>query len=481
MKTIRYAKRVWHCSAFVAAMALLLTGCVRGDASNETDPKTPAVSQAGLPDAYEHFIYFRHDYADGGAKSDSLVLVRVTGNGFESRPVYSELNLHIDWHPLGVCNGKLYAVRMGALISVDLETGTAAEIEGEWKIGSCTWSDGKIYAFMRASSLLRVYDAETEACRDIGAEPHPPPPDVAVQTGWPPKPQVSPDHKWLAYFCRSNDFMRSYMHQLRLMAVDDGKVKTSEISVAEKEFMGGGIGTASSVPFCWLDSKTLLVVRDVSTNHFSTFWDNPEEDMMAEMILARVDIDADRITDICPLPRFRPYSGEPFFRIGPTGESPRLVIGRLGQYRIDLVERRLVKDADIGGGYSYTMGKSRDEADELRFKDKLLESEMVIQEIAASPDGRRVAWHARPLVRPSWDVDASKIRFYDTVSGETRTVAPEWIPDAWNDTRPSFEGNLLWVSTRDLTTRIQTNAPAGWKPFSPQPHPGGGQSHRDLR
>jgi len=192
----------------------------------------------------------------------------------------------------------------------------------------------------------------------------------------------------------------------------------------------------------------------------------------AEMILARVDLDPDRITDICRLPPFELEYSAPFFRQVHKGEMPRLVLGRLGQYRTDLVERRLVEDAEIGGGYSYRRGKSADAADELRIKGKLLESGMVIQEVAVSPDERRVAWHARPTIRPVWDVDASKIRTHDTGPGEARTVAKEWIPDAWDTWRPSFEGNLLWISTGDLTPVRQTSPPAGWKRFSPRPYPG---------
>ena len=450
-----------------------------GVAPMETDSTHQAAAQARLPDSYEHFLYLRHDWAGGDAKSDSLVLVRVTRDGFDSRVVYSEFNLSVGWHPLGVCNRKLYAIKLGLLITVDLETGTAQEVD--WSIDSCTWSDRRLYVFISQPggpswipSLIRVYDAETEAYRDIATVPHPP---VVGSLGrWPRVLQVSPDHKWLAYFCRSNSSAFSSTYQLRLVAVDGGTIKAPGISVEAMEFLAGGAPEADGPPFCWLDPKTLLVVRDVSKTHMSLPMLGakaaPPFPTEAEMILARVDLDPDRITDICRLPPFELEYSAPFFRQVHKGEMPRLVLGRLGQYRTDLVERRLVEDAEIGGGYSYRRGKSADVADELRLEGKLLESGMVIQEVAVSPDERRVAWHARPTIRPVWDVDASKIRAHDTRPGEARTVAKESIPDAWDIWRPSFEGNLLWISTGDLTPVRQTSPPAGWKRFSPRPYPG---------
>jgi hypothetical protein len=437
-----------------------------------------AADQAPLPDACERFLYLRYNLAGHIGGTTSLVLVRVTRDGFDSRAVYSEQNLDVGWRALGVCNRKLYGIKMGLLLTVDLETGTAEEVD--WSIDSSTWSDRRLYAFVRQGegpSLLRVYDAETEAYRNIASDP---PWVVLPRSSSVPALRVSPDHKWLAYFCRSDSPIFSPTYHLCLIAVDGGTIKASKISVGAREFGTGAGMAAPGPPFCWLDSKTLLVVRDVSKKPWSEFYEHAAD---AEMILARVDVDADRITDICRLPQFGPRIYEPFFRNVHPGEMPRLVLGRLGQYRIDLVERRLVEDAEIGGGYSYKRGERQaDSADELRFKDKLLEVGMVIPELAVSPDGRRVAWHARPRIRPPYDADASKIRLHDAGSGRACTVAAaEWIPGAWDTLPESFEGNLLWISTRDLTPMSQTNPPAGWERFSPQPYLGGGRSHRAPR
>ena len=194
---------------------------------------------------------------------DSLVLVKMATNEFEARPVYSKSNLHIDWHALGVCHGKLYGVKTGVLISVDLETGNAEEVDR--RIESFAWRDQKIYAFVRppgGSLLLRVYDANMEAYRDISARPYSE--LVPAQASSVPRIQISPDHKCLAYFCRSNSVVLSHMYELRTVAVNDGTLKALSTWVGARRFLTGGGDVADGPLFAWLDSKTLLVVRDVS-------------------------------------------------------------------------------------------------------------------------------------------------------------------------------------------------------------------------
>ena len=51
--------------------------------------------------------------------------MRVAGGNASSRAFYSKNNLHLDWHPLGVCRGKLYAIHLGVFLSVDIAAGTS--------------------------------------------------------------------------------------------------------------------------------------------------------------------------------------------------------------------------------------------------------------------------------------------------------------------------------------------------------------------
>ena len=430
-----------------------------------------------LSDRDEYFIYLRSDPVGGTAVTDSLVLVRLTQDGLESRPVYSRNNLHIDWHPLGVCHGKLYGVKLGVLVSIDLETGAARELDQG--IESFVWLDRRLYAFVRqpgGDPLLRAYDANAEAYRDISSRAYSE--IVPSKSGGVPPLQISPDHKWLAYFCRSNSFIPSHMYQLRMIAVEAGTFKASETWVGAREFITGGGEIADGPPFGWLDSRTLLVVRDASRNHRSMMRVNVKpgqsryaaEDGLPEMILARVDIDSGRMTDIARLPQFDPEIGEPFFRVAHEDKVPRLALGRLGQYRVDLLEGRLVEDAGIGGGYSYRRGNF---AEGLFFKVSFLDRGRAIPEVAVSPDGRKVVWQVRPHRQPLQGSYESKIRVHEVRSGEPRTVATEWIPGAWDDRHRSFEGNLLWISARDLKPSSLINPPAGWSRFSPQPYPAG--------
>ena len=74
---------------------------------------------------------------------------------------------------------------------------------------------------------------------------------------------------------------------------------------------------------------------------------------MPEFVLVRVDIESGRMTDFCQLPKFEPEIGEPFFRTTTESGIPRLVLGQLGQYRVDLLQGCLIKDDGLGGGYRY--------------------------------------------------------------------------------------------------------------------------------
>ena len=188
-----------------------------------------------------------------------------------------------------------------------------------------------------------------------------------------------------------------------------------------------------------------------------------------EMILARVDMESGLMTDVAQLPQFEPQIGEPFFRVPNAGKVPSLVLGSLGQYRIDVPAGRVVQDDGIGGGYSYRRGVS---AEELLFRDTLLDSGRAIPELAVSPDQSRIVWQARPHKGPSRGAYTSEIRVHDAASGETRTVATEGIPGGWDERHRSFEGNLLWISTQDLKPGSPANPLPWWKRFSHKPHVG---------
>ena len=431
------------------------------------------VTAAVAPDQCAHFLYLRHDAVGDVAQTDSLVLVRVTRDSFECRPVYSRENLHIDWRPVGVSRGKLYGVKLGALVAIDLETGTAVELDRG--IQSFELTKAGLYAFVRQPAgdpVLREYDFKTEAYRDISARAYSR--IVPSKSGGVPPLRVAPDHKWLAYFCRSNSFIPSHMYQLHLVAVDSGELKTRDTWIRAREFITGSGEVADGPPFAWLDSKTILVVRDASKIPRSMMRVNVKpgqspyaaEGGMPEFVLVRVDIESGRMTDFCRLPKFEPEIGEPFFRAANGSEMPRLVLGRLGQYRVDLLQGCLVKDDGLGGGYRY---RRRINSEELLCDRVLLDRGRTIPEVAVAPGGQGIVWQVRPLIHLLRGSHVSTIRFHDAQSKSSHTVATEWIPRAWDDRQRSFEGNLMWISAEDLKPAASATAPSGWLRLLSQP------------
>ena len=99
-----------------------------------------------------------------------------------------------------------------------------------------------------------------------------------------------------------------------------------------------------------------------------------------------------------------------------------------------------------------------------------MDSRRAIPELAVSPDQSKIVWRARPSKGPVRGEYTSDIRVHDAASGR-RTVATEGISGGWDERHPSFEGNLLWISTEELRfNRPSGIPPDGWKRFSHKPY-----------
>jgi hypothetical protein len=431
---------------------------------------------------FDHFIYLRHDNDRGAARTDSLVLVKVTGEGVAARPAYSKNNLHVDWHPLCVRGGKLYGITIGTLVAIDLAKGVAEELGHGLESFTCL--DGRLYAFARApeSGLwLREYDLGARAFRNVARWTN------SSWLGWRPPPlRVSPDLSHVAWFAASNSSAFSRSYYLSMADTTTGAIQRCGEGIPAREFMTGGGTVADGPPFAWRDAATILVVRDLSKNPLSMMRINPmpgqarfgpfnPEGGAPEMILASLDTTTGQTTDLVRLPRFEPEIGEPCFRPPDEAGAPRLVLGRLGQYRLDLAARRLLEDNGLAGGYRYQQGG---DPEELFYKTTLLESGQKIPQVAVSPDGRRIAWEVWDRVRRS---EASVIRVHDAASSTKRTVATEWIPGSWDSRQRSFQGNLLWVSSQDLAPAAPAALAAGWTRCSSQPYPAPPTPYVDTR
>ena len=105
--------------------------------------------------------------------------------------------------------------------------------------------------------------------------------------------------------------------------------------------------------------------------------------------VSTIDLATGQLTDLFVLPEWWRHQGEP--RLRPLGSDgvPRIVLGDLGLYRIDVKKKQLVEDNTLCGEYRYTQGR---EAEKFFYRDTLLAEEKRIAEIGVSPDGRRAVW-----------------------------------------------------------------------------------------
>jgi hypothetical protein len=420
---------------------------------------------------FDRFIYLRHNEVNGAALTDSLILVSLTNGGFEARPVYSQKNLFISWTPLCVRGGKLYAVKLDKLISIDLVTRNAEQMEGN--LESFTFEGGRLYAMVSQPSgedwWLRVYDFDTRSYRNIATTK---PVRIQLSGGNPAQPpRLSPEKKWLAYFspcCWSNNFVLKF--QLQLVSVDSGAARTCGDSLPAREW-GTGAGSVSvGPPFTWLTPKIILVVRDDSKQLYSEMGmrRSPSgfgtlDGSAVEMSLAALDIDSGRMTNLMRLPTFQPGIGEPWFPPADEHGAPRIVLGELGQYRIDLTAGRVTKDDGLRGPYRY---RRADGLSELLVGAKQLDGGEAMPEVAVSPDGQSIAWEVHALESPLGQTPCSLIRFQTAQANEPQTVATEWIPEVYRTGHGhSLEGNLLWISSSDLAPRPAEPPASGWTAF----------------
>jgi len=444
-------------AGIIVTLALLATApvLVPSLANPPAETTEAAEEKPAAESPYNHFLYVRHN-EKGSAVSDSLVLAKITPEGVQQRDIFTQSNLADGWQPLCVINGWAYEVESYELIAINLQTGAAEKFGSH--VASFTYDSGRLYAITESpsswvSTRLHIYDLASRAYRDIALA------DVRAHSI--ERLAVSPDRRRLAFFNPVVESGHPVAFRLNVVDCASGEVKRHPTTVfAQDPGSGGRKGYGPGPTFVWLDSKTILLVSDLPDGKNETMYigvaggNGPDSSVSLSLVKSKVvamDVATGQIKDVATLPQWPRRTGEPFLRPLAADGVPRIVLGALGQYRIDVQKKRLVEDNALGGEYRYVRGR---EPERLYYRDVLLAEAKQIPELSASPDGRRTAWLTG---RGS----PSELRYHDAAEGKVRTVAKGWFP----------ANAVLWATADELAPTAVAGVPQGWQPLVASPYP----------
>ncbi len=438
----------------------MLRGADRPNARREqlTSEGEPAPAEIETDHrSYEFFLYVRQNRENEAAENHSLVLAKSTLDGFEQRDVYTKDNFGMSWTPLCVAGGKIYGIKLGHLIAVDVTTGKAQTVCRY--VVSHIYDSGRLYA--TAGRNLRVFDFRKRAYRDICRVDLPGEGSGGITQWLKVSIAVSKDHRRLAFFVglgEAQPGMAPCAFRLHVVDLEKGTMQALGPVVYSAFFPGGYGMICDPPPMVWLDAKTILLVHDVPKHvpkdPARTFFLEVDETRVATL-----DVATGGLTDLVTLPRRAGGLGEPHLRPPGNDGVPRIVIRGLGQYRIDVQAKRLIEDDRTGGDYRWSRGPK---PERLLFSTMLLAEEDTIPEISVSPDGRRVLWLTGRF-------GGSQVCYFDSRDQTVRVVANGWFASNWDSPRRPEETIFLWADARDLQPADPTEPPAGWKRFPTRP------------
>jgi hypothetical protein len=398
-----------------------------------------------------YLAYVRGNTSEGAIRTYSLMLAKVLPDGFEEREVFVEEKFGMFWQPLTVVRGKLYGMNIDLLVSIDVQTSKAEQICD--KIENYTFQDGRLYGIVGVrgqGQVLRVFDFAAEAQRDVC--------EVETNSSFSRREvAVSRDGTRLAFFMGEGNDMAPLGNRLHIVDLKEGKDMIVGETVYARIFMTGAGDFSPGPAFAWLNAGTTLMVYDVVHR------DGPDAGSLtlpygAESLLATMDTVTGKVTDLLELPEWYRQLSDLYFVEQPDGAMPRIMLGELGQYRIDLENKRLMKDDVIGGNFRLIHSRRRQRLmagkKELSFESRI--------PVAVSHSGKRAAWVTNPQGR-------STLCFYDVSEGSMRVIAEGYFPP------PAFKRNssgcLLWLSESDLKKEKRPQTGTGWAEFSTTPYP----------
>lgn len=406
---------------------------------------------------YDHFLFIRRNPGDRKTIGDTLVMAKVTRDGFALKDLYGRHNLDIGLHLVGVARGKVYILKIGDLLSIDVATGDCETIAKG--IASFACDAGRLYALVHRDDAVRlvVHDFRQMASRDLMTL-------IGVQHVSRDFPiAVSPNHRILAYFASA-----SKLPWDGLLSVVDLEKRTIRQPCKPVRYLdmppsSGADRLHSAPPFVWLDEKTILLARTDVSSAPTSGTKTPALRRVERLVTA--DVLTGEMNDVATVPG---RAEENLFHFLPPrlGSPPGLVLwghrlaALAGSYRVDVQAGRVV-ESDTTVGEFRLAGQARcdetqtDVATRLFHGNRLVDESKSLMKISISPDGKRAVWSVRK--RP----DPARVWYYDGQSREPRLVARSGS---------SCVEPFLWFTGDDLRPPVEPPAvAAGWTRFSPLP------------
>ncbi|MHC4474464.1 MAG: HEAT repeat domain-containing protein [Planctomycetota bacterium] len=372
---------------------------------------------------YGYFLFVRR--AKGGP--GTLVLAKVTSDGFELRDIHAMRNLGAFWEPLCVVQGRAYGIFIHSLLCIDLVTGESESLCSTLS-SETAFDSERLYAMVNLpgqGAVLREFDFRKRAYRDVWG------PGSGDWNSGPPL-RISPDRRRIGFFASKSrsghekgefDFSKAF----RFMFVELETGNIIESDVYSPPPANSGISTFQGPAFVWIDSGDILTVRD--------------------HVLVAVNVFTGQSDAIVNLPGSPHSLLVRLVQEGPDAR-PLVVLGK-SRYGIDFQAGTLAEDYGIGGQFQlHPVDKEQ----------RLSHGERTLSQLAApigakvSPDGQRALWMSRSR--------ADELFFCDATEQIVRTVEQGWIAD-----------KLIWIEPRQLSRPPERQGALedGWIAFADRP------------
>jgi len=382
----------------------------------------PSAATAMSDSEYTHFLFVRADGDLEVGGTMTVVLAKITAEGIELHDIETAPERDFFWRqPLCVIDGVLYGRYDDGLVSLNLTTKDSEVVFPEDSIlkldsDSYTYDSGRLFGHIelqRNMMTLRVVDLRRAGYRDI----------VTLQDEY-DRLAVSPDNKLLAYFSRDpNGYLLTVVDVESGDVWYPGKAVNFQIWSLSSTFRGPSL--------VWIDSERVLCM------HTEELGEDPNSIGGTKAVhkLSLIDVTSGQMEDIVTLPgdpRWSFYTLTQQYRQA----GPRVRISRdLGQFSIDLQQRKLIEDDTINGDYLFSNDYLVHDVNEL--------GQVRRDHLRISPDGKRAIWIT----------DDKQLFFHDSVGKTVLTVSQAY----------RIEENLLWLTEKDMQAKELTPAISeGW-------------------